>query len=328
MVIQHDNPLLSHDEVGILVSAAGAAPSMHNTQPWRFEVNGAVVDVLLDEDRTLPAEDPSGRMTRIGLGAAAFNLRVAAAMLGYETTLAIDPDPDRPDIAVRIFLGTRHPSRNSPLGALYGQLHRRRTYRGPLTTAEVPSTVLDQIGAAARAEGGELRWLDAAERDKLRRILHEADLLELHDEDRLTERGRWVGGKRDGDGIPAAAVGPRPSRPASVRDLSAGYDDPARGSAAFETDPLIAILTTAVDDEVGWTRAGMALQHSLLIATSYEVVVSFLNQAVEYAALRAEVQELVGHGTRPQMILRAGYPAESAAETPRRSWHETLDLWL
>jgi hypothetical protein len=327
MVIQHDNPLLSHDEVGILLSSAGVAPSMHNTQPWRFEVTGPVIDVLLDGDRTLPAEDPSGRLIRIGLGAAAFNLRVAAAMLGYETTLAIDPDPERPDIAVRIFLGPRQRSRQSPIGALYGELRRRRTYRGPLLATEVSPMVLDQISAAARAEGADLRWLDATARHKLRRILHAADEFDLHDEDRLTERGRWVGGDRLHDGIPAAALGPQPTQPAAVRDLAAGYEDPARGSAAFEKDPLLAILTTAVDDPVAWTRAGMALQHSLLIATTYDVTVSFLNQAIEYVPLRSQVQELVGHSVRPQLILRAGYPVEAAAETPRLSWHETLDRW-
>jgi nitroreductase len=327
MVIQHDNPLLSHDEVGILLSSAGAAPSMHNTQPWRFEVTGPVVDVLLDVDRTLPAEDPSGRLIRIGLGAAAFNIRVAAAMLGYETTLAIDPDPDRPDIAVRIFLGARQPARQSPIGSLYGELRRRRTYRGPLLTTEVSPMVLDQISAAAGAEGADLRWLDATARDKMRRILHEADELDLHDEDRLTERGRWVGGDRRHDGIPASALGPQPSQPAAVRDLAAGYEQPARDSAVFETDPLLAILITAVDDPVAWTRAGMALQHSLLTATTYDVVASFVNQALEYVPLRSEVQELVGHSVRPQLILRVGYPAEAAGETPRLSWHETLDRW-
>jgi len=327
MVIQHDNPLLNHDEVGILVSAAGAAPSMHNTQPWRFEITGAVIDVRLDEDRTLPAEDKAGRMTRIGLGAAAFNLRVAAAMLGYETTLAIDPDPDRPDIAVRIFLGLRHPSRHSPLGSLYGELRRRRTYRGPLLPGQISQLVLDQISAAARAEGAELRWLDALGRDKLADVLRAADDLELHDEDRLTERAHWVGGHRTGDGVPAAALGPRPARTAFVRDLGAGYEEPARGTAAFETDPLIAVLTTAVDDEVAWTRAGMALQHALLIATSYDVAVSFLNHAVEHVATRGRIQDLVGHAVRPQLILRAGYPAGPAGDTPRIDWHDTLDRW-
>lgn len=327
MVIQHDNPLLSQDEIGILLSSAGLAPSMHNTQPWRFEVTGQVVDVLLDEDRTLPAEDHSGRLIRIGLGAAAFNLRVAAAMLGFETTLAIDPDPDRSDIAVRIFLGTRQHTIVSPIGSLYGELRRRHTYRGPLTDTEVSPLVLEQLNAAARAEGAELHWLDQATKRELDEILQVADDLDLHDEDRLTERGHWVGGDRTQDGVPQAALGPLPARSAIVRDLAAGFDQHARSTAVFEPNPRIAVLTTSVDDPVAWTRAGMALQHSLLVATSYGLAVSFLNQAVEYVPLRSRVQELVGHSTRPQLILRAGYPAHAAAETPRISWHETLDRW-
>ncbi|GAA3592322.1 Acg family FMN-binding oxidoreductase [Kribbella ginsengisoli] len=327
MVIQYGNPLLSHDEVGILLNSAGLAPSMHNTQPWRFEITGQVIDVLLDPDRTLPAEDPSGRMTRIGLGAAALNVRVAAAMLRYETTLAIDPDPDRPDIAVRIFLGSRMRTTVSPLGTLYGELRRRRTYRGPLLAAEVSSMVLEQISAAARAEGADLRWLGADAKHELRRILHTAEDLELHDEDRLTERGRWVGGRRFGDGVPASALGPLPTHPTLVRDLSAGFGDPDRDAAVFEADPQIAVLTTAVDDQVDWTRAGLALQHALLTATTYDIAASFLNQAVEYAPLRARVQDLVGHSARPQVIIRAGYPEHAATDTPRLDWHETLDAW-
>jgi hypothetical protein len=90
---------LTEDEVDILVSSAVSAPS-------------------------------SGRLNGIGLGAATFNVRVAAAMLGHETTLAIDPDPARPDIVARVFLGQRQGL--VELGRLYGELRRRHTYRGPM----------------------------------------------------------------------------------------------------------------------------------------------------------------------------------------------------
>ena len=138
---------LTDDEVGILLASAVHAPSMHNTQPWRFEVQGPVIDVHLDKDRMLPAEDPAGRMVRIGLGAAAFNLRVAAAMLGHESRFAVSPDPAEPSVAARIFLSeSRSPV--PELSALYREIGRRHTYRGPMGDLPIPPMVISRASRA------------------------------------------------------------------------------------------------------------------------------------------------------------------------------------
>lgn len=315
---------LTDDEVGILLAAATHAPSMHNTQPWRFEIDGPLVDVLLDADRILPAEDPAGRLVRISLGAATFNLRVAAAVLGHETTYALTPDPSRPEIVARVFLAERQ-SPAPALCTLYGELLRRHTYRGPLTEHELPSRVRDQLTDAARAELAELHWLDQAQHALLGGFLHEADQLDLTREDRLHERLRWVGGDRDRDGVNASALGPQAARPALVRDLAAGFDSGHRSEAVFETRPLIAVLTTRRDNEEGWLQAGQALQRVLLTATSYDLAASFLNQALEYPLQRLKIRELVGGRSWPQMVLRLGHPAHATGRTPRRPWQESLD---
>jgi hypothetical protein len=281
---------ISQDEVGILVNSAMAAPSIHNTEPpWRFEISGPAVDVMLDQDRTLPADDPAGRFTRIGIGAATFNLRVAAAMLGYETTFAIDPDPARPEIVARVFLGELQPS-IPPLGNLYCELRRRQSDHEPMMTTELSPNVLGRVTEAARAEGADLHWLDADERAKLGRILRKAAELNGLDEDHLTERAPLTGGDRTSDAI---------------------------SDAVFEELPLIAILTTTADGPSEWVRAGMGLQHALLTATSYDMALSFLNQALEYAQLRLLVQDLVGH-ERPQVILNVGHPAQEGGAASRR----------
>ncbi|MFG1813555.1 Acg family FMN-binding oxidoreductase [Kribbella sp. NPDC049174] len=315
---------VTEDEVAILLAAAGQAPSMHNAQPWRFEINGPVIDVLLDAERALPAADPAGRLTRVGLGAAAFNLRVAAAMLGHETTLAIDPDPAVPDVVVRIFLADRKVP-VAGLGSLYGELGRRFTYRGPMADVPISARLMQRLTDAATAERADLRWLDDEQRAGLGSILRTADDRDIHEEDRLHERLQWIGGDRQAEGVPESVLGPVPARPAPVRDLSAGFDHPRRGQAVFEPAPIIAVLGTADDDERAWVRTGLALQRVLLTATSYDLAASFLNQAVEYPDLRDQVRTLIGRDTWPQLILRLGYPAEGSGLTPRRPWHETLN---
>ncbi|TWD81757.1 nitroreductase family protein [Kribbella amoyensis] len=317
---------LSEDEVDVLLQAAVLAPSMHNTQPWRFEVIGPVVDVRLDADRTLPVADPAGRLVRIGLGAAAFNVRVAAAMLGYETTLALAPDPARPDVVARIFLAEHQPAAPT-LARLYGELPRRRTYRGPMLDLQVPPRLLTVLADSVQAEGAQLQWIDRAQRSLLGGILHEADDLELHSEDHLHERLRWVGGDRAAEGIPEPALGPLPTRGGTVRNLAAGLDTPHRARTVFEEQPVVAVLSTRGEDESAWLRAGLALEHLLLTATSYDLAASFLNQALEFPGTRFKVHELIGCRTWPQTIIRLGYPAHPGDRTPRRPVAAQTEPW-
>jgi len=64
-----------------LAAVAGAAPSLHNAQPWRFRVGHSHVDVLLDRSRLLPVADPKTRQAHLGLGAAVFMLRLALSTM-------------------------------------------------------------------------------------------------------------------------------------------------------------------------------------------------------------------------------------------------------
>jgi Nitroreductase family len=66
-----------------LVATAARAPSVHNTQPWRFRAGRDTIDLLADRSRKLPRIDPAGREMLISCGAALFGLRLAICELGY-----------------------------------------------------------------------------------------------------------------------------------------------------------------------------------------------------------------------------------------------------
>ena len=77
-----------------LITAAARAPSVHNTQPWRFRVSPGAVELWSDPRRKLRA-DPSGREMLISRGAALFGLRLAVRSLGYLPVTEPLPDPAR-----------------------------------------------------------------------------------------------------------------------------------------------------------------------------------------------------------------------------------------
>ena len=305
-----------------MLRAAVAAPSMHNTQPWRFRFAGWVVEVYRDRERELPAEDPQRRMLYLSLGAAIFNLRVAAAVRGHGSQVRHLIDQRRPDLVAEVELGVPLTDQLQLLGPY---LTQRRTNRQPFTAARVPGQVRAELDLSARIEGAELQWLDRPSRRWwLQLATNDADIADDEDGTRTAERRRWVGGDRDVDGVPSSALGPRiAGGDTVVRELAATEADAARPVAAFEREPQLAVLATRFDGPIEWLRAGQAMERVLLEATAHGVATSLLNQVIEHEGLRWQVNDPLGPWQRPQAVIRFGY-GPSVPPTPRRPLADVL----
>ncbi|WP_329478864.1 hypothetical protein OG558_39455 [Kribbella sp. NBC_01510] len=305
-----------------MLRAAVAAPSMHNTQPWRFRFAGPTVEVHRDRERELPAEDPSRRMLYVSLGASIFNLRVAAAALGMGSAVRHLMDQRRPDLVAVVEL-------DAPLiGEMAGlapYLAQRRTNREPFSDVRVPDQVRAELGLSARVEGAVLQWLDRPPmRWWLRMATTDAMTADDDDRGRTAERRRWVGGDRADDGVPSGALGPRVAGgDPVVRDLAATGADELRPVADFERAPQFAVLATRYDGPIEWLRAGQALERVLLEATAQGVSTSLLNQAIEHEGLRWQINDPLGPWQRPQAVIRFGY-GPPVPPTPRRPIADVL----
>jgi nitroreductase len=309
---------LSRGDIESLLRAAGSAPSMHNTQPWRFRFAGSVIELYRDRSRELPAEDPDGRMLHLSLGAALLNLRVGAAHLGYGSEVRSVLDPARPDLVAELELLPVE-AESVQLNQLTPYLTERRTNRHPYLDRPVPDRLRELLERTARLEQTVLHWVDQPSR--LRWLqLATADAAEEDDHDaaRSAERRQWVGGVRTDNGVPLQSLGPLGSdATAPVRNLAATPADNLRPVARFEPHPQLAILLTRRDGPAVWLRAGQAMERVLLEATAHGLSTSLLNQAIEHEELRRLVHEPVGAWTRPQAVIRFGY-GPPVPPTPRR----------
>ncbi|KPI05292.1 nitroreductase [Actinobacteria bacterium OK074] len=303
-----------------LLSAAVAAPSIHNTQPWRFRVDPDTVtlEIRAAVDRGLRHTDPAGRALHLSVGCALFNLRVAVAHFGWEPVTRLLPRPDEPDLLAAVRLGGT--ARAAPAPDLYDAVWRRHSSRFPFSARPLPTAVATELVEAAHSEGALLSRPEPGETDRLLDLTGQAEHRNTDDPDRAAESRRWVrAADRQELGMPTEVLGPQDSRERiPMRDFGAHRHPAVLPSRPFEKRPSIAVLSTAHDRRTDWLRAGQALEHVLLVATAHGLRASLLHQALEWPDLREQLVTRSGaRCDHAQMVIRLGYGPEGPP-TPRR----------
>ncbi len=338
----------------VLAQAADAArfaPSIHNTQPWRWVVRADSLELFGVPERQLPEQDPQGRLLLLSCGTALHHAQVALDAEGWQyrtdvtvpaqltTGQAADPaaadEPadraadraaDEPIATIRL---TSHEAVRAEATRHFQMIQVRRTDRRTVTDDPVPDDVLQSLVKSVEEAGAGLQLLERDQVLELAVAVEHAQKAEGSDDRVRAELASWVGGERpDGTGIPASALPDGlPLTTVADRDFQAeGSVAPGEGHGLGAS---YALLHGTGDEGADWLRAGVALSRLWLAATEQAVSVLPLSGPVEIPFTRQALYRMLGGAGHPYLALRLGTldPAESAPpHTPRLPTGQVIEV--
>jgi hypothetical protein len=310
-----------------IVELATRAPSVHNTQPWRWVAHGHLLELHADRRHQLPVADPTGRDLIVSCGAALHQATIAAAALGWSAAVTRFPESSDPDLLACLELTPAPPPANA--AEVIEVIEARCTDRRRFTSWPVPEERLALLAQVATQAGTRAVALtDVSERFRADRLILQATERHRSDHALMAEQQAWRD-RSPVDGIPSTVVPSRSGAGASTDRFSDGDledvgDRPVEGS-----DGLVVLYDTH-DDPAAWLHAGEGLSAMWLAASAGGLSVVPLSQVVEVPESRSAFQlEVLGGLAYPLMLARIGWQAIGRSElvrTPRRAVDDVLAL--
>jgi hypothetical protein len=308
------------------------APSLHNSQPWRFVVNGDTVHLCADPTRIVRATDGSGREALLACGAVLDHFRVAMAASGFMANVERFPNPDNQLHVAAIkftpmeFITDGHQRRaNAILLRRTDRLPFAAPHDWDLFELELHDTVdsdavrLDIIGDHLRPQLAEASQL--------------AESLRLYDSPYHSELDWWTASFEVSDGIPHSSL---VSAAESDRvDVGRTFPVIHHRERRLEVDDdrsRVVVLSTYEDTRESELRCGELLSAVLLDATMAGLATCTLTHVTEVPASRNIVAGLIDQLNQyitPQALIRVGLApplAEVPPPTPRRPMRDVLEF--
>jgi hypothetical protein len=329
------NNIVASDVIADAVHLACRAPSIHNSQPWRFVgEGGGLLHLHLDRDRLVDT-DSSGRQALLSCGAVLDHLRVATAAAGWMANVDYYPNPNDHghlatiDFVPMSFVTEAHRRRADAI-------LRRRTDRLPFGAPAGWNAFEPLLRHAVDADHALLDVLAERSRPRLAEASGLTESLRLYDSSYHAELAWWTGPFGATDGIPHSSL----VSAAESDRVDIGRNFPvthhtARRPEVTEDRCKVVLLSALDDDRRDILTCGEALSAALLEATMAGLATCPLTHMTEIEASREIIRGISGRAL-PQVLIRMGVaPAIDDAPplTPRRplnavlSWRPAAEGW-
>jgi len=294
------------DPIDIIVDAARWAPSGGNIQPWRFEADANEIRMYLVPERTTKM-DVRHRGSYVGIGAALFNARVAAASLKNLGEYLLFPEGSPSHHVATLMVGE---STDYEIAPLEPRMRARVSNRHMGDTGPIDSEIVQLLAQGVERETARLRV--AVTRDRIETM---ADLLAESDRIRFllpTLHREMVGELRipgqhsldEGLDVRTLELSPpemavlellrRPDVMEHLAEWRAGQGLGARTRAMVGSSSALAVVTVPRSDPAWYVRGGAAVERLWLTAELHGLAVQPVSPVFLYAVDETDFMGLGG----------------------------------
>jgi hypothetical protein len=303
------------------VQLACRAPSVHNSQPWRWVARDGVLRLFVDRDRTVPGTDPSGRETILSCGAALDHLRVAMLAAGWRAAIERFPNPNDPDHLASIEFSPVDQITAAQRDRATAILHRR-TDRLPLGEPTYWSCFEPVLRSTFDDSVVTLDVLPDGARPELVKASMLTEALRRDDVSYHAELEWWTSPFALNQGVPPSAL-PSDTERGRVdvaREFPVKGHEDRRPEVTVDWSKIL-VLSTPDDTREDVLRCGEVLSTVLLECTMAFLATCTLTHLIELEESRDIVRGLLQHDSQPQVLIRAGVAPQMEAVPPPTPRH-------
>ncbi len=303
------------------------APSSHNSQPWKFKVEGNIIKIVPDYARSLPYSDRFNRELFISLGCVWANCEVAAKHFGYSVKSEVLPEDEIEDVAIKITCTKGKSGKNDEL---FTAITERKTNRFPHTDEKLSKSIISACSGQKFDKNMSVHIITNSEQIKAAADIA-ADVAGFVFADPVfkKELQEWLRpvSTKEKDGIALFDAGvPAKITEMIVKNITQAdpKEEAERDRKTVQSSTGLFVLTAPDDSKESWLRAGRAVEYCWLTLTNFGISVAPMGGFVEHPIANQQLMKLLKTKKHPLFFARIGYAKEPTHVSPRRPLEDVL----
>lgn len=293
---------------------AAKAPSGHNTQPWKFEINEKQIIIRPDFTRRLKVVDPDDHALFISLGCALENLIRSAKVHGFRPKVTTVFTNGKNEIIVDL-IKSEHVQKD----VLYDFIQSRQSTRTAYDSKPVEQSILDQLKEQTESEYVDVIFItDKNKIKELEPFIIEGSNLQFNNRDFVNELVSWIRFSKKEiehkcDGIWHASMGmPGVGRLMGsliMKEFVSAKSEAKRWKNLIDKSAGFALFVVKENSKENWVRLGQCFERFALKATQLNIRHAHVNMPCEEVSVRQKLIKYfkLDNGMQPLLLVRFGY---------------------